>query len=386
MIAAARIAAAIEVLDLVLSGTAAEKALTHWGRTHRFAGSGDRLVIRDLVYDGLRCRRSLAALGGGETGRGLMIGLLRRVAEDPVVVFTGQGHAPAMLGPLDAATPEPSGAARFDLPDWLYPLFLADLGGDAIPVMQALQSRAPVFLRVNLRRCSRDEAMSVLLAAGIETAAHPQIRTALQVTGNARKIHQAPAYQTGLVELQDASSQAAVLRLPLRPGGRVLDYCAGGGGKALAMAALANVTVFAHDADLRRMADLGARAARAGVTLSQVVTADLVLQPKFDLVLVDAPCSGSGTWRRTPDAKWRLEPEGLTRVCALQHEILQQAAAFVAPGGTLAYATCSVLHCENRGQVDRYRAANPDWILIEDNQRLPSALGDGFYLALLHRV
>ena len=385
MIAAARIAAAIEILDTILSGAPAEKALTTWGRMHRFAGSGDRLAIRDLVYDALRCRRSLAALGGSETGRGLMIGLVRRAVQNPAEVFTGLGHAPAVLGPLDAEFTNPPAPVRLDLPDWLYAIFERDLGADAEPVMVALQTRAPVTLRVNLRRADLPSVLKMLDQDGIVAVPHPDIKTALQVTGNARKIQHSKAYLDGMVELQDASSQAAVLRLPLHPGGHVLDYCAGGGGKSLAMAGVADVTIVAHDADPRRMADLGPRAARAGVTIQTAQTPDLPQMPPFDLVLVDAPCSGSGTWRRTPDAKWRLTPDGLARLCDLQAGILMQAAAFVAPGGTLAYATCSVLKAENQTQALGFLAAMPGWVMQEEMQLLPTTLGDGFYLALLRR-
>lgn len=385
MIAAARVAAAIDVLDLIRSGAPAEKTLTTWGRTHRFAGSGDRLAIRDLVYDALRCRRSLAALGGGDTGRGLMIGLMRRAGQDPAVLFTGLGHAPAVLGPADEALPDQSDAQRLDVPDWLYPMFAADLGADVGPVLRQLQSRANVFLRVNLRRADRSGAMAMLLRDGVETIAHPKVKTALQVSGTARQIQQSAAYLDGLVELQDAASQAAVLRLPLQPGQRVLDYCAGGGGKALAIAAIAEVTVVAHDADPRRMADLPARAARAGVSIATAATAALVQRLPFDLVLVDAPCSGSGTWRRTPDAKWRLTAEALARLGALQAAILAQAAAHVRPGGLLAYATCSVLRAENQAQIQGFTAAYPDWALRDEMQLLPTEQGDGFYLALLQR-
>ena len=151
------------------------------------------------------------------------------------------------------------------------------------------------------------------------------------------------------------------------------------------MAAVADVSIVAHDVDPRRMADLGPRTARAGARIQTADTAALPQLPPFDLVLVDAPCSGSGTWRRTPDAKWRLTPDGLAGLCALQAGILTQAEAFVAPGGTLAYATCSVLQAENQTQARGFVAATPGWSIYEEMQLLPSPLGDGFYLALMRR-
>ena len=385
MIAAARVAAAIEVLDAVLAGEPAEKVLTHWGRTHRFAGSGDRAAIRDLVFDGLRCWRSLGTLGGSDTGRGIMIGLLRRSGQDLDQIFTGTGHAPAVLEPQDAVRIAMSPAVLADLPDWLYPQFIAGLGPSAGPVLAAMQSRAAVFVRVNLRRGTLAQALASLARDGIIAAPHPDIRTALQITANARKIDRSEAYLNGLIEVQDAASQAAVLRLPLRDGQRVLDYCAGGGGKVLAMAALAKAAFIAHDAAPRRMIDLPTRAARAGVEIAQLSTAALARQPAFDIVLVDAPCSGSGTWRRSPDAKWRFGRADLDGLIGLQAGILSQAAPLVAAGGTLAYATCSVLQSENRLQLDTFIAAFPGWDLVNEWQTLPSDLGDGFYLGLLQR-
>ena len=385
MIAAARVAAAIEVLDAVLSGTSAEKALTHWGRTHRFAGSGDRAAIRDLVFDGLRGWRSLGALGGSDTGRGIMIGLARRDGQDVTRIFTGTGHAPAVLGPNDTVKSQISDAVQADLPDWLYPMFMTDLGGQAAAVLEVMQSRAAAFLRVNLRQGPLQIAINRLADDGIATTPHPYVKTALQIITNARKIQTSHAYLAGLVELQDAASQEAVLRLPLRDGQRILDYCAGGGGKALAMAALTTAQVFAHDAAPRRMVDLSPRAARAGVNIIQLLTSSLLDQPKFNLVLVDAPCSGSGTWRRTPDAKWRFGPGDLAGLVALQADILRQAASLVTVDGTLAYATCSVLQVENQLQVERFLAANPNWVQVDEWQHLPSFLGDGFYLGLLQR-
>ena len=386
MIAAARVAAAIDVLDLILSGEPAEKALTHWGRAHRFAGSGDRAAIRDLVFDGLRGWRSLGALGGSDTGRGIMIGLARRNGQDLDQIFTGNGHAPAVLGPGDCVKSQVTDAVQADLPDWLFPIFTADLGERTVAVLDVMRRRAAVFLRVNLRQGTIQAAIGRLAIDGIEAIPHPQVKTALQVIANARQIHKSQAYLCGLVELQDAASQTAVLRLPLRAGHRVLDYCACGGGKSLAMADLADVKVFAHDAAPRRMVDLPQRAARAGVNITPLSAAALKSQLAFDLVLVDAPCSGSGTWRRTPDAKWRFGPDDLAAVTEAQAGIVLQASQLVTPGAVLAYATCSVLRAENQGQLQRFLAARPDWRQVDEWQTLPSDTGDGFYLGLMqHR-
>ena len=387
MTPAARIAAAIEVLDAILTGAPAEKVLTAWGRDNRYAGSGDRAAIRDHVFDALRRRRSYAALGGAETGRGIMLGALRAAGTDPGLIFTGQGHAPPELT-RDEAAHQPgdlSGPQSCDMQDWLYDAFTDALGDQAEPSMRTLRSRAPVHLRVNLRQGQPDQAITELAADSIAASLHPDVKTALHVIGNERKIKTSSAYVNGLVELQDAASQAAILRLPLHDGDTVIDYCAGGGGKSLAMGALANLTLYAHDAYPTRMADLPARSQRAGLTVTIVHTNQLPQIAPVNLVLVDAPCSGSGTWRRSPDAKWRLTPTELHELCAIQAHILDQACALVGPSGILAYATCSVLTAENRTQIDRFLTRMPGWTLQDEMQLLPDLLQDGFYLAVLKR-
>ncbi|MDP3862931.1 MAG: RsmB/NOP family class I SAM-dependent RNA methyltransferase [Phaeovulum sp.] len=384
MTPAARIAAAIDILDRHLAGEAAEAALTGWARSSRYAGSGDRAAIRDLVYDVLRRRRSYAALGGSTTGRGLMIG--RCVAQDidTETSFTGGRFAPAALTRAERMPrAAPVGLTALDCPDWLAPLLQAALGADFAAVMEAQRHRAPVFLRVNARRASRAEAQAALAAEGIETRLREESSFALEVTGNARKIAQSLAYSQGLVEVQDLSSQCAVEALPLDTAVRVLDYCAGGGGKLLAMAALRHAEFTAHDIDPVRMRDLAARAERAGV---QVATAPPGEAPGGqDLVLVDAPCSGSGTWRRTPEAKWRLTPDRLAELVALQSDILARAAVLVAPNGVLAYMTCSLLGAENEDQVARFLAAHAGWQVAKVRRMRPIGGGDGFFLAVLMR-
>ncbi|MDK3018481.1 RsmB/NOP family class I SAM-dependent RNA methyltransferase [Pseudodonghicola flavimaris] len=386
MTPAARVAAAIEVLDEILAGKAAEQALTGWARRSRFAGSKDRAAIRDHVFDVLRARRSLAARGGVETGRGLMLGLLRRDGPAPETLFTGEGHAPAPLGPLDGAGHSPApGPEALDIPDWLWPAFSASLGAEAEPAARALQNRAPVHLRVNLSKTDLAGALAALAEDGILCQPHPAAATALEVTEGARRIRNAAAYLDGRVELQDAASQAVVAALPLREGQRVLDYCAGGGGKTLAMAALADVTLFAHDAAPRRMRDLPARAARAGARVTLLEGAEVDRAAPYDLVLCDVPCSGSGSWRRAPEGKWLLTPEGLSALNATQDSILDRAAGLVAPGGTLAYATCSQLDCENGDRIAAFLARHGGWH-CEERQRWSVAEGaDGFFAAHLTR-
>ena len=384
MTPAARLSAAIAILDRILGGTPAEQALVNWARASRFAGSGDRNAIRDLVFDALRCRRSHAVLGGGETGRGLILGGLRAAGVDPAPLFTGEGHAPAPIGPEDAGA-APTGAAALDLPDWIFPRLQQDLGEDLAQIAAAMRHRAPVFLRVNRARSTRDAVQAELAAEGVETRPHPLAETALEVMTNPRKVQTLAAFTEGRVELQDAASQAVVEALPLTESMKVLDYCAGGGGKTLAMAGRAKLRLFAHDADPRRMRDLPARATRAGVRVTLSQSADLDRQAPFDLVLTDVPCSGSGSWRRAPEGKWLITPEKLENLLKIQSDILDRAAGLVRAGGWLGYATCSLLTAENRGQIDAFLARQPGWSLHQDRRLTPLDGGDGFYVAVLQK-
>jgi 16S rRNA (cytosine967-C5)-methyltransferase len=224
--------------------------------------------------------------------------------------------------------------------------------------------------------------MARLAAEGIVTAPVPGIATALRVAEGATRIDRSAAYADGTIELQDAASQAVVLALPLAPGMRVLDFCAGGGGKTLAIAARTGAAVSAHDAHPARMRDLPARAARAGARVQIAGRPG----PGFDLVLADAPCSGSGSWRRDPAGKWRLTADGLAATLDLQAQVLDQAAACVAPGGWLAYATCSVLWAENDGQAARFAARSPGWTAGPAQAWSPLAGHDGFFLSLFRRT
>jgi 16S rRNA (cytosine967-C5)-methyltransferase len=321
------------------------------------------------------------------TGRGLMLGLLRAEGADADTIFTGQGHA---LPPLDAAerdagrAPE-TGPETVDIPDWLWPVFQDALGDRAAAVAHVLQTRAPVMVRVNLRKTSRVAAQGALARDGVMTEPDPVASTALRVIDGARQLGRAEAYLTGLVELQDGASQAIVDELYLPGHGKILDFCAGGGGKALAIAARTDARIMAHDIQAARMKDLPARALRAGVTITQIEGGALPREAPFDLVLCDAPCSGSGAWRRAPEGKWALTPERLAELTALQAAILSQAAGLVAPDGVLAYATCSVLRAENEDSVAGFLTTHPAWRLIASHRWEPGSSGDGFYLAQLKR-
>ena len=388
MTPAARIAAAIEILDTILTGEPADKVLPNWGRANRYAGSGDRAAIRDHVFDALRCRRSFAWRGGAQTGRGLMLGLARAQGLDVNDLFSGNKFAPTTLGTAEQEQPDIAGAPRavqLDCPDWLQERFDGDLGEDSSAVLTALQVRAPVFLRVNTAKGDRASAIKALAEHDVQTQPHLLSPTALEVTKNPRRVAASQAYTTGLVELQDAASQAVVDLLPLKPSSRVLDFCAGGGGKSLGIAARGAAHIVAHDAIVARMKDLPQRAERAGANI-EIVETDELSGREFDLVLCDVPCSGSGSWRRNPEAKWALTPDRLGELTGLQGEILRDGAPHARVGGTLAYITCSLFEVENRAQIDAFLAAHEGWQLVNDHAFSPLLGGDGFYLALLTRV
>ncbi|SFS49606.1 16S rRNA (cytosine967-C5)-methyltransferase [Sulfitobacter marinus] len=380
----ARVAAAIEILNTMSDGLPAEQALTRWGRGNRFAGSKDRAAIRDHVFDVLRQRRTAAHLGGGETGRALMIGILRAQHADINGLLNGVGHAPQPLTeaeqPLSVAAEE---AVHWNLPDWIIPQFKASLQDRVEAVALALQARAPITLRVNMAKTTPQAAAVALAEQGIETRANPLADTALTVTAGERKIRNSDSYLQGMVELQDASSQAVVAAIP--PAGRVLDYCAGGGGKSLALAAGPATETAAHDIDPRRMQDLPTRAARAGSSIRQIETDNLRNEAPFDVVLCDAPCSGSGAWRRSPEGKWTLSATRLEELTQVQDSILDAAIPLTAANGCLVYATCSILACENEDRINAFLQRHPDWSVGFQKRFDTNDDGDGFFTAHLRR-
>ena len=388
----ARLSAAMTLLDRIFAGDPAERALTRWARASRFAGSKDRAAVRDLVYDALRRRRSLGWLGGADTGRAI---LMARTALDGHAaldtVFTGERYDPpppteaerARLGQDLAAAPR---AVRLDVPDFLMSELEAGLGDDFEPVMRLMQQRAPLDLRVNTLVTTPDAATVVLARDGVQTRPLPMVSAALRVEENPRLVAASRAYTQGMVELQDVSSQRVAELAGAQPGLRVLDYCAGGGGKALAMAAaMANEGhLMAFDASPERMRDLPVRARRARARIETLSAEDLAsLGAACDLVLVDAPCSGTGAWRRKPDQKWRLTPEQLSAYRAQQDAILDVAAGHVRPGGRLVYATCSLLSSENEDRVAAFLQRHPFWQTQFSERLTPLDGGDGFFVATL---
>ena len=375
-----RIQAAAEVLeDILVRHQPAATALADWGRRHRFAGSGDRAAIGTLVYDALRRRLSLAAQMGSDAPRALALAAapraLGRSVEDVVALADGSPHAPAPLsdderrhlaGGLSADAP-PHVAA--DVPEWLMPSFIRAFGGRAVAEGRAMAERAPVDLRANTLKAPRDKVLAALASHGALAAAHSPVGVRIAPPqGPARSPHvdAEAAHGKGWFEVQDEGSQIAALLAGAGPKTQVLDLCAGAGGKTLAMAAQMQNSgqIYAYDRDKGQLRPIFDRLKRAGVRNVQVLdggdrAALEALGPRFDVVLVDAPCSGSGTWRRKPDAKWRLKPEALATRRDEQREVLALASGLVKPGGRLCYVTCSVLPEENVDQAAWFKETYP---------------------------
>lgn len=389
-----RAAAAMELIGEILAGAPADRALIRWTRGNRYAGSKDRNAIRDILFDCLRRRRSFGYRMGADTGRALVIARLLHEGSDPSETFTGEGFAPHSLTrrELDALAAVRAPAPRpvaLDYPDFLDVELTASLGRDLEAVMSSMQERAPVYLRVNTLRGTTGGAQVMLAQEGIQSVPLPQSATALQVTGSPRRVANSRAYRTGLVELQDISSQAVAAYCGAAPGMTVLDYCAGGGGKTLALAAAMENRgrLVAHDANAARMTDLPQRARRAGAGV-EIAAPDQLgsCVGKCDIVLVDAPCTGSGAWRRKPDSKWRLSEEMMAGLIRLQAEIMLAAADYVRPGGLLVYATCSLFSSENERQTERFLSRGNAFALLEERRWTPLEGGDGFYAARLRKT
>ena len=427
MTPAARLSAAIEVLaDIEARHRPAAQALKDWGLSHRFAGSGDRAAIAGLAYDALRRRASSAFLMGAETPRAVAIGMLRRERnlgiDEIEKLCDGSRFAPKPLSDderarLAAESLEGAPAhVRGDYPAWLDDKLAATFGAERAEEGAALSSRAPLDLRVNTLKGTRAEAAAELAEyAPQETRWSPWgLRIIVAPEAKSPAIHAEPAFLQGAIEIQDEGSQVAALLSAAKPGEQVIDLCAGGGGKTLALAAMMenHGQIFATDTDKRRLAPIHERLARAGARNVQVRTPrgpspspaegrsrlsstgygggvgrgkqrteDSLsdLRGKADLVLIDAPCTGTGAWRRNPDAKWRVRPGALAERLRDQAETLDAAAALVKPGGRIAYITCSVLDDENGAQVRAFMARQNGFVIVPPADAA-NALGERAFL------
>jgi len=424
-----RIAAAIEVLAEI-SGRhrPASEALKDWGKAHRFAGAGDRHAIGTLTYDVLRRRNSLAHRMGADTARALVLGALHEIwkrSPADIARAVTEEHGPgALTGEEQAALArEPSPAAEAhitgDYPEWLSASFARAFGERAAEEGRALAERAPVDLRANILKSDRPRVLKALEKFNAVAGPLSPWCVRIAAPGPDRRnphVEAEPAHGKGWFEVQDAASQVAALLSGAKPGEQVADICAGAGGKTLALAALMGNKgqIHAYDQDKHRLRPIFERLQRAGARNVQVLGADEsvrldTLKGKIDCVVIDAPCSGSGAWRRNPDSKWRLTEKQLTQRIADQKAVLERGASLVKPGGRLIYITCSVLPEENDDQVETFLKAHAGFESIRFSDQWRSAIGteppasagkgrdsllltpldhqtDGFFVAPLRRV
>jgi 16S rRNA (cytosine967-C5)-methyltransferase len=400
MTPSARLSAATEVLaDIEARRRPAADALKDWGLSHRFAGSGDRAAIAGLVYDALRRRSSSAWLMDAATPRAVLLGMLHRERGLDVAAVeglcSGAGHAPAALTDAERSALSWSGLADApahvagDYPEWLDPHLTRVFGQDRAEEGAALASRAPLDLRVNALAAVREDLVPELAHLGAEPTRWSPVGLRIRLAADAKSpaIHAEPAFLKGRIEIQDEGSQLAALLAGAKPGEQVVDLCAGAGGKTLALAAAMenHGQIYATDTDKRRLVAIHDRLARAGARNVQVRTPKSVgdvladLAGRADLVLIDAPCTGTGTWRRSPDAKWRVRPGALAERIKRQEAALERAVALVKPGGRIAYVTCSVLEEENGDQVRAFITRHGDFS-VEKPVNVVTALGERAYL------
>jgi 16S rRNA (cytosine967-C5)-methyltransferase len=395
MTPAARVSAAIEVLaEIEARKRPAAEALKDWGTSHRFAGSGDRAAIGNLVFDALRTRASSACAMGEDCPRAVVLRTLvtswQMTPDQVAALADASRHAPEPLSEAELARlrrelpPDAPAHIRGDYPEWLAGEFERAFGARAAEEGAALAKRAPVDLRVNTLKTPRDKVLKALHRFDAKPTPHSPVGVRiLQGPGPARSPHveAEPGHGKGWYEVQDEGSQLATLLSGAKPKEQIIDLCAGAGGKTLGLAALMRNTgqLYAYDADRLRLRPIFERLKRAGVRNAQVVPAGdaealAKLQGKMDLVLIDAPCTGSGVWRRRPDAKWRLSPQMLEARLAEQQAVLEEGAALVKPGGRLAYITCSVLPSENLDQVAAFLTRHPEFKLVPWRQLWEQAL------------
>jgi 16S rRNA (cytosine967-C5)-methyltransferase len=406
MTPAARLSAAIELVEVIdVQRIPAAKALKEWGTAHRYAGSGDRSAISGLIWDVLRRRASSAWIMDDDTPRARVLGMLkveRGLDVDAIAALCDGGRfAPQPLTEGERAAlasrslenaPAPIAG---DYPEWLDGYLAQVFGEDRVAEAAAMASRAPLDLRANTLKARREKILSSLAHLGAQVTPWSPTGLRIELGADARNpgIHAEEDFIKGAIEVQDEGSQLAALLSAARPGEQVIDLCAGAGGKTLALAALmqGKGRLIATDRDKRQLAPIHERLSRAGVHNADVRTprgeGDTLgdIRASADLVLIDAPCTGTGTWRRNPDAKWRMRPGALEVRLKDQTEVLDRAAALVKPGGRIAYITCSVLPPENGEQVRTFVARHPEFAVVPPSQAV-TALGDkaeGFAAATL---
>jgi 16S rRNA (cytosine967-C5)-methyltransferase len=407
MTPAARLSAAIELIDNIdTQRVPAAKALKEWGTAHRYAGSGDRAGISGLIWDVLRRRASSAWLMDEDTPRARVLGMLKLErgmdVEAIAALCDGSRFAPGPLSERERSaltSRSPADAPPHiagDYPEWLDGVLAQVFGDQRVAEATSMASRAPLDLRVNTLKAKREKTLHSLAHLGVQPTPWSPMGLRIELGADARNpgVHAEEDFIKGAVEVQDEGSQLAALLSAAKPGEQVIDLCAGAGGKTLALAAMmqGRGRLIATDHDKRQLAPIYERLSRAGVHNADVRApkgeGDTLsdIKASADLVLIDAPCTGTGTWRRNPDAKWRMRPGALEVRLKDQASVLDRAAPLVKPGGRIAYITCSVLPPENNAQVLAFVARHPEFTVVPPAETV-SVLSDKaeqFTAATLH--
>ena len=396
MTPAARLSAAIELIETIdAQRIPAAGALKEWGTAHRFAGSGDRAAISGLVWDVLRRRASSAWIMGEDTARSRLLGMLkleRGLNADAIATLCdGSRFAPSPLVDAERTALSENSLANApahiagDYPEWLDPYFSQVFGEDRVAEAAAMASRAPLDLRVNTLKAKREKVQASTAHLHTMPTQWSPNGLRIEMSADARNpgIQAEEAFIKGQIEVQDEGSQLAALLSAAKPGEQVIDLCAGAGGKTLALAAMmaGKGRLIATDSDKRQLAPIHERLSRAGVHNCDVRTpkgeGDALsdIKASADLVMIDAPCTGTGTWRRNPDAKWRVRPGALEVRLKSQVQVLDRAAGLVKSGGRIAYVTCSVLDAENGDQIRQFLARHPGFAIVPPSETV-TALWD----------
>ena len=380
----------IEILDTYLDEAKINFVLRKWAIKHRFAGSSDRRKIKDIIFDIIRQKKSCEHVGGGFSGRNLLIGYLKLKGTELSSVFDNSKFGPKELTikeqNINVDFSNLSNIYELDFPSWLIPILRRSLQSEFNNVVKALRNRSNVQLRVNLKKISRLNAIKKLKKNNIECEINELCSTALNVLSGAQHILTSPCFENGFVELQDAGSQLVSELIEINYNDKVLDMCAGAGGKSLAISCGAELdaTYFAWDVNFDRMKDIDARSKRAGVKIEKVIK--LSSKSFYNKIIIDAPCSGSGSWRRDPEGKWRLDEDILENYVKTQKELILKGLKLLAPRGQILYITCSILDIENGKLIDDLISSVLSLRLVRSISLVPSSKSDGFYGAVLEKV
>jgi 16S rRNA (cytosine967-C5)-methyltransferase len=390
MTPAARIEAAIEILEaLKHTDQPADRLLRDWFRTRRYAGSKDRAAVGERVFTIERHRSALAWRMQDDTPRALAIASILKDGVDPATLFTGAGYSPAALtdaeqGAIAATVPDAPLHVQGEYPPFLESELKRAFGDRMLEEMITLQDRAPIDLRVNTLKTTRDAVLAALRDEGRDAQPSARSPVGIRLSEGSAALGRSALFESGAFEFQDEAAQIASALCGAKPGDRVLDLAAGAGGKSLALTALMENEgeIIATDIRPAALEELVRRAVRAGASIVQPTRE---AEGLFDIVLLDSPCSGSGTWRRQPELRWRLTPELLSTRMKTQDELLDRAARHVRPGGRLVYATCSILPCENQDRIAAFRTRHQAFEPVgEDFLASPHSTNtDGFFTAVL---